>query len=229
MNPNTLRSVPFLLLFASALLFTPLATQAQDQAGQAYLGVRGGLSQPTLSGDAIGSADARSEAGGGIFVGHTVNEVFSVQLEALYSIRGAENVTATGGPNESDALDLSGADLSVKYLEMPVLFKLTAPISVVKIRGFAGPALGFQLGAQINGKDNYERLQSNPSVSSRFRFYDISGIVGGEIGVPVPGGFLDEVAVDGRYNIGLVDIDNNQGFHMKNEALSGTLSLRFNL
>jgi hypothetical protein len=228
MNPNTLRSVPF-LLFVSALLLTPLGTQAQEQAGEAYLGVRGGLSQSTVNGDAIGNADTRSEAGGGVFVGHNVNEVFSVQLEALYSIRGADNVDATGGPNESDALDLSGATLSMKYLEVPILFKLTAPISAVKIRGFAGPALGFQFGAQINGKDNYERLQSTPSVSSRFRFYDISGIVGGEIGVPVPGNVVDEVAVDGRYNIGLADVDNNQGFHIKNEALSGTLSLRFNL
>lgn len=228
MNSNTVQTLSFFLLLAS-ILFAPLTVQAQNRAGEAYLGVRGGLSQPTVNGDAIGNADAASEAGGGIFVGHNVNEAFSVQLEALYSTRGAENVEATGGPNESDALDLNGATLSMKYLEVPVLFKLTAPISVVNIRGFVGPSLGFQLDAQINGKDTYEALQANPSVASRFLFYDINGIVGGEIGVPVPGGIVDEVAVDGRYNIGLVDVDNNQGFHMKNEALSGTLSLRFDL
>ena len=227
MFPDTLQRTFLALLSGLLLALVPLATQAQDEPGAFYLGLQGGLNQTTLEGETVTSSSSQSNVHLGGFAAYNVNEVFSVQLGASYHERGADGVTADGGPNEADALNLNDATVDLEYVEIPVLFKLAAPIDVVNIRGFAGPGLNLMTSAEINGQETLP-LQSNADVDSRFHFYDAFGILGGEIGIPVPGP-VDEVAIDGRYQFGLFDIDVNQGFDIKNQGFTGTASVRFAL
>jgi len=227
MYPNTLQRTLLALLSGLLLALVPLTTQAQEEPGAFYLGLQGGLNQTTLEGETVTSSSSQSNAHLGGFFAYNVNEVFSVQLGASYHERGADGVTADGGPNVTDALNLSDATIDLEYVEIPVLFKLTAPIEVVKVRGFAGPGLNLMTNAEINGQETLP-LQSNADVDNRFHFYDAFGILGGEIGIPVPGP-IDEFAIDGRYQFGLVDIDVNEGFDVKNEGFTGTASVRFAL
>lgn len=227
MYRTTLRRTLLALLSGLLLALVPLTTQAQDEPGAFYLGLQGGLNQTTLEGNTVTASSSQSNSHFGAFAVYNVNEAFSVQLGASYLQSGADGVDADGGPNESNALNLSGASVDLEYLEIPVLFKLTAPIEAVKLRGFAGPALNFMTGASINGRDTLP-LQSNTPVDDRFLFYDAFGILGGEIGIPLPGP-VDEFAIDGRYQFGLFDIDVNQGFDIKNQGFTGTASVRFAL
>jgi len=227
MYPNTLQRT-FLALFSGLLLaLVPLTTQAQEEPGGLYIGVQGGLNQTTLEGETVTNSSFKSNQHIGGFLAYNVNEVFSVQLGVSYYERGGDNVTADGGPNETDALNLSEADVNLEYVEVPILFKLTAPIDIVKIRGFVGPGVNLNKGAEINGKDTLP-LQSNADVDDRFHFYDVTGIVGGEIAIPIPGP-VDEFAIDGRYQAGFFDVEVNEGFEFNNEGFSGTASVRFAL
>jgi len=228
MHSNILQRT-FLAAFLSGLLLAaaPLTTQAQDEPGTFYVGLQGGLNQTTLTGNAVTAASARSNPHVGALAAYNVNEAFSVQLGASYVQSGADGVDADGQPSEPDALNLRGASVDLDYLEIPVLLKLIAPIEAVKVRGFAGPAFNFMTGASVDGRATLP-LQSNAPVEDRFLFYDASGILGGEIGIPLPGP-VDEFAIDGRYQFGLFDVDVNQGFHIKNQGFTGTASVRFAL
>jgi hypothetical protein len=157
-----------------------------------------------------------------------VNEALSVELGALYTERGADAVTSSGAPNASSpAFDYDDDRLTVNYYDFPLLVKLTAPFEAVKVRAMAGPALSFLQSAQENGSSFQRSIESTPEVERRFLLYDFSGVVGGEIAVPFPGFVDGEVALDGRYTFGFDNIDQTQGFELKNRTLSGSLVFRF--
>jgi hypothetical protein len=227
MYSNTLQRTVLPVFLGLLLALVPLTAQAQEEPGAFYIGLQGGLNQTTLEGETVTSSSSQSNVHLGGFFAYNVNEVFSVQLGASYHERGADGVTAEGGPNVTDALDLNDATVDLEYVEIPVLFKLTAPIEVVNVRGFAGPGLNLMTSAEINGRDSLP-LQSNADVDSRFHFYDAFGILGGEIGIPLPGP-VDEFAIDGRYQFGLFDIDVNEDYDIKNQGFTGTASVRFAL
>lgn len=219
-------SVPLLLL--AALLMAPPA-QAQYEAGTAYVGVRGGAASASFGG---GDLDASSRSGStfGLQFGYHSTEALSVEIGVEYARRGAESMVGEGGPNVSDALDYSNDRLRVDYLDFPILAKLTAPIEAVRVTAFAGPMLSFRLGGStLNGSETQQRLQSEASVDDRLLTYDFQGVVGGEIAVPIPGISDTEVALDGRYGYGFVNIDQVQGFEFSTRALSGGLTVRTTL
>jgi len=220
---STILAIIAMTIFALA----PTTAQAQNEPEAVYFGVLGGFSQATLDGGDVSSSSFQSGFTGGVSFTYNVNEAFSVQLETIYAERGGKGIDAAAGPSRSDALDYSDATIEVSYIEIPVLFKLTAPIEAVKVRGFAGPAVSSLLNATINGRENQAWLQSNSPVEDRFSPVDLNGIIGGEIAVPLPR-VAGEVAIDGRYYLGFVNVD-REGFSMKNRTFSGTLSVRFAL
>mgnify|MGYP006436165387 FL=1 len=177
------------------------------------IGVRGGLTQATFYGDDVSSNDFRPGFTGGVFLNYQVNEVFSIQPEVLYSVRGAKN-------HFNEAGTLQDVRVRQDVIEIPVLFKLSAPISPITPRLYAGPAIGFLTNSEVNGTD----------ADDAFNDVDFSGVLGGEVAYALNKGPLSEIAVDGRYNLGLVDLGDIQGFEaVSTSAFTGTLSLRFNL
>jgi hypothetical protein len=146
----------------------------------------------------------------------------------VYTERGADGVTTSGAPNTSSpAFDYDDDRLSINYYDFPLLVKVTAPLEAVKLRAMAGPALSFVRSAEENGRSTQRNIESTPPVERRFLLYDFSGVVGGELAVPFPGVVNGEVALDGRYTFGLDNIDQTQGFELKNRTLSGSLIFRF--
>lgn len=229
MDRSTQLALPVLALFAlAALPLSSLPAQAQNTPGSVHLGVRGGITQSTFDVDQ-GDASGTSGFAGGLQVEYGINEALSVQLGFLYAEKGAENITAQGGPNTSDAFDLEGDRISTTYLDFPVLFKLTAPIDVVEVSAMAGPSINFVSDATLNGSDRQGDLQSNEPVSNRVLLYDLAGVVGGEIAVPVPRLANVEVAVDGRYSYGFKNIEQTQGFDFRNQDFNGSLIVRVEL
>lgn len=197
----------FLLLTGFAL---PMTSQAQSPID---IGVRGGLTQATFYGDDVTSNDFRPGFTGGAFLNYQVNEAFSIQPEVLYSVRGAKN-------HFNEAGTLQDVRVRQDVIEIPVLFKLSAPLSPITPRLYAGPALGFLTNSEVDGNE----------ADDAFGDVDFSGVVGGEIALAVNKGPLSEIALDGRYNLGLVELGDVQGFEaVSTSAFTGTLSLSFNL
>jgi hypothetical protein len=173
--------------------------------------------------------EASSQRGfsGGVNLQYHVNEALSVELGAVYTERGAEDVSSSGAPNaSSSAFNYTEDNLSIEYYDFPLLVKLTAPIEAVKVRALAGPSLSFLQSAEENGLDVQRGIESEPEVERRFLLYDLAGVVGGEIAVPLPGLVNGEVAIDGQYSFGLGNIDQTQGYELKNRTLSGSLIFR---
>jgi len=216
----------FSLLALMALALAPVEeARAQEEPEAFYIGLSGGLNQSSF-----GNVTATSRQGhtAGVSLSYNFNEVFSGELGVLRSRRGADGVSASGGQDRADALDFEDDDIRIDYWHFPLVLKLTAPIEVVKIRGFAGPALDFIRTARINGEDSRPDIQPQQSAKKRFRPLDVEGVLGGEIAIPVPS-LVSEIALDGRYHFGLLDADKEQGFKMKNQTFSGTLTLRLQL
>lgn len=217
----------FAIFLGCAFVAAPHSATAQNEPGELSLGLHGGLAQSQFAGDGVDASSLQGFSGGIGFQYH-VNEVFSVELGALYTQRGAEDVTASAAPNTSSpAFNYSEDRLTVNYYDFPLLLKITAPIEAVKIRALAGPALSFLRSASQNGNDVQRYTESAKPVENRFLLYDFAGVVGGEIAVPLPGLVNGEVAVDGRYSFGLDNVEQTQGFEFKNRTLSGSLIFRF--
>ena len=227
LTQNFLATAAFLI--GIGVFLAPTSMLAQNQSDQLHFGVEGGLAQSQFTGN---GTDASSHQGfsGGINFMYNLNEALSGELKALYTEGGADEVTASADPGTSSpAFNLDGDEFTLDYYQFPILAKLTAPIDVVKIRALAGPAISFLDGATKNGDETQRNIQSEPPVNRRFKFYDLSGVVGGEIAVPLSGLLNAEVAVEGRYQFGLPNIDNQQGFEIKNQSFNGVLTFRIPL
>jgi hypothetical protein len=217
----------FVLLLGLAFMMGPPSATAQNQPGELSIGIQGGLTQSQLTGDGV-NASSRQGYSGGVNFQYHINEALSVELGALYTERGADAVTASATANTSSpAFNYNDDQVTINYFDFPLLVKLTAPFEAVKVRAVAGPALSFLRSAEENGRSTQRSIESTPEVERRFLLYDFAGVVGGEIAVPLPGLVNGEVALDGRYTFGLDNIDQTQGFELKNRTLSGSLVFRF--
>ncbi len=193
-------------------LALPMSSQAQSPID---LGVRGGVTQATFYGDDVASNDFRPGFTGGVFLNYQVNDAFSVQPEVLYSRRGAKNHFS-----ETTSPDLEDIRVRQDVIEIPVLLKLSAPTAPVTPRLYVGPALGFITNSEVDGAD----------ADDSFTDVDFSGVVGGEIAYALNKGPLSEIAVDGRYNLGLANLGDANNFEdVRTSAFTGTLSLRFDI
>lgn len=220
------------LVLTTAFTLGPPTAEAQNEPGAAYLGVMGGVAQTSLTGDNADS-DNRSGFTGGAHFMYNFNEALSLDVEFRYTRRGAESFTATPTSDRSNVLDFENDDYRLEYIDIPVLAKITAPIEAVKVRAFAGPSLNLRFNSTINGDHRMRFLQSNRKVDSRNLFYDVGGVLGGEIAVPLPvpvtGLQNAELVLDGRYQFGFINLDTIEGFDYSNRELSGTIGIRFGL
>jgi hypothetical protein len=218
-------SATLALFVVAAFALNPQSAQAQNQPEAVYVGLQGGLAQSSLTGDGVESSSRRGFTGGLEFM-YNINETLSVDSDFLYAKKGGDQVVADGGASTSDAFNFEEDRVTINYVEFPVLFKLTAPIEAVKIRAMAGPSVSFLADARENGLSEQQDFQSNVQVNDRFLLYDLAGVVGGEIALPLPGLADGEVALDGRYTFGLRNVDQTQGFNIKNRSFSGSLVVR---
>jgi len=197
------------------------APQARAQMGPdpspVNIGVRGGLTQAALYGDDVDDSGFRSGFVGGVFLSYEVNQAFSIQPEVLYSRRGGDELDLATTPGDDNL------EARHDFLEVPVLFKLSAPFAMITPRVYAGPSVGFLLNSEIEGED----------ADDSFKNVDFGGVVGGEIALDLnrqTGGIVDEIAIDGRYNVGIVNLGDTDALEsVRTNAFTGTLSLRFNI
>jgi hypothetical protein len=162
----------FKLLSVSALLLGAVTvSNAQEDASNkdsmaVSFGVKGGVNFATLDGGDIDSPDSRTSFHVGAFAEIPVADIFSVQVEALYSGQGAEG--------DYRGRDGDKVELQLDYINVPVLAKLYV------VKGLSievGPQFSFLVNDEFDTNPN-SNSGDNPIEGMDFKTFQV-GAAGG--------------------------------------------------
>jgi outer membrane protein with beta-barrel domain len=198
-------------LLVVALVGVGSPAMAQGVSG----GVKGGVGFATLSDDASEDVDLDSRTGivAGGFVTWSITERFSLQLEGLFTQKGAAfNQSGVTGTTKLD------------YFEVPLLFvSSTAPSRSggTSLQFFAGPSIAFKVSAKGSGSFQGETVDVDIP-DEDIESVDLGVVVGAGVTV---GHFL----IEGRYTVGLSNIngDTSDPTKVKNRSLAILAGVRF--
>ncbi|PQA59311.1 porin family protein [Siphonobacter curvatus] len=172
-------------IFAAFLAIAMVrGAQAQDNLSW---GLMGGVSIAKFGGGGAGNANFKTGGTGGLFINYSINERFGVGGQALYTQLGSK---FGGLPTE----------VRLNYLQIPILatFYLNDRGAAFRPKIFAGPYVGFLLGARNENGDN---INAN---KDRYTAAD----AGLHLGAGFNYRLSDRVWLnfDARYGLGLVNV-----------------------
>lgn len=197
----------------SMLLCLMLCASGTALAQEVSGGFKAGVNLANVTFDAEGadvSFDRRTGFVGGLFVIWPANARAALQIEALYSQKGAK-INEGGGEGE----------LELDYLEIPVLVRLSSDRSMpTSFHVFAGPSVGFRLRA--HAKSEFGGESEDEDISDDIERLDFGLAVGAGLE-------LGRFIVDGRYTWGLVNINKEEPdeVKVKNRVFSVMAGIRF--
>jgi hypothetical protein len=208
------------VLIVAAMLLVSWGTALGQMPMQ--FGLRAGVSVAKLKLDPkFVDLDSRTGFAGGGFVLFDMPGIWGIQVEALY--------VQKGGSTEVQVVDLGGTTIGtatgsfeVDYFEIPVLAKIGLGQGPVHI--LAGPAIAFKTTSKLKAKDlpaNAEDFSEELDFISSTDF----GLVLG-LGASLPTGF-GAVVFDGRYTLGLKNINDEDGASFKNGAFLVSAGVTF--
>jgi hypothetical protein len=188
-----------LSLAVALMVIVPAAAKAQMSPGSA--GIKGGINSATLSNDTDESLDQLIGGVGGVFVGRDINKNFGLQLEGLYSMRGAK---AEGGD----------AKIKLNYIDVPVLARLgSQSANGNKFYAFTGPQASFKVTSEV------EFLGETDDLDDDVESFDFGWTAG-------VGADMGRVTLDARYTMGLMNIDKTGNDTIKNRTFSVMVGFR---
>lgn len=164
-------------------------------------GIKGGITTYQIQGERVlvrggesTNLDTDSEIGieAGFFAEFRVSKSFSIQPEVVYAQKGG---------NRIPGIDIV-RDIKLDYIDFPVLLKFRAPVSSKIIPYLFGGPYGSVL---IRGKGDFEWYdKEGVTITDQYKnlAYGVKFGVGVEIG---------RLLVDGRYDLGISDIDKEDG------------------
>jgi hypothetical protein len=185
-------------------------------AANVQFGIKGGGNMAKVTGadaqDIFGTLKNKVGFVAGVFVAFNMGSVFTLQLEALYTMKGINSTYIDAGTTYADKL-------SANYIEIPLLLKFRIPTPLVSPFVFAGPAVGFKLSEKI-----MENGQVYPD-QSFFKNNDYGAIFGGGLNIG------SHFQIDVRYSMGLQKVistvSGQTPFDVKNGVWSGTIGIAF--
>ena len=205
----------FALLIIGAISFSINSSYAQSTVS---LGVKGGANIATFRGEDVKDYDNRTAFNFGLLLNYSVAEKVGLSLEADYASMGAKY--------DGSILGIETGEYTTKldYLRTSLLFNYYMGTTEMDIRPelFVGPYVGFLMGA--NSK--YEDGDYN-DVKDAYNATDFGATFGAGLHLKV--GERMWLVPDVRYNLGLVDIFDNNNFEGRNGVLSVNLGLTFPL
>lgn len=150
---------------------------------------------------------------GGVFLAFNTGNIFTLQLEVLYTMKGT-NMTFT------DIDTTYSEKIYGNYIEIPLLFKFRIPTPLVSPFIFAGPAVGFKLSEKLteNGTDV-------PLDQALLKNNDYGAIFGGGVNIG------SHFQLDIRYSMGLqkviATVEGESPLDIKNGVWSATIGIGF--
>lgn len=205
-----------------ALLLSVLLAGAASPAlaQERHVGLKAGANFSALEFEGEATAeytDRKFDFIGGGFVVLPLSGPLAVQLEGLFSQKGAE-------------LSVDEADLvftlELDYLDFPVLARFNAPASgTMRLHVFAGPSFGYRMGARRKVSSNQFDFAEGEivNIEEDIRRFDIGLVAGAGADIG------RRLVVDARYAWGLTDAtkDNIEGVAFKHRVLSIMAGVRF--
>lgn len=197
-------------LFLGAVSIAPAGLAAQD----VMLGVKGGINiaDVDVEDDEAFESDTRTGLVGGLFAQLGLGDMFAIRPEGLYSQKGFSQEEA-------------GQELTLKadYIEVPVLFAARFSQGSVRPVLFAGPVIGFEASCKIEDATTEESIDcEDAEVETESTDFGATFGAGVELDA---GGFV--VLFDGRYTLGLSDIDAMDASEAKNRVWSFMAGIGF--
>lgn len=179
----------FKLLSVGALLLAGAVSHAQSSKGMSpSFGIKGGVNFATVTGDDFDSPDSRTSFHVGALAEFPLAEIFSIQVEALYSGQGFKyDFQVPLGENEE-------VEYQLDYINVPVLAK------VYVMQGLSlevGPQFSFKVNEEIDGDPTDDEGDVNLNEAEDF-----------EVGLAAGITFETQMGLfaTGRYNMGLTEI-----------------------
>lgn len=204
------------VLLAIALASTFLFPGAVFGGRLTEIGLKAGLNVADYSGD---RPDTDSKMGfcGGAFITCSINEMFAVQTEFLFSMKGAKLGEKVRTDEYGNIIETSSIRDVLNYLEIPVLGKLSVlPQGRVRPNLFAGPFFALKL----TGK---HKVGSQETDLENLKDTDYGLVVGGGADFEFGQG---QLTVDARYTLGLAKIYDSP-IDEKNRVISVMLGYSF--
>lgn len=184
-----MKKLMFALMMAAVLLFTAAPLFAEGM----MFGIKGGLNMSNLTGEDAKidfgvDPSTKMGFGGGVFFNYAFTELFGIQAEALYMMKGATYEVEFEGETFS-------ANINADYIEIPLLLKVTIPTEgKIKPAIFAGPAFGFLMSAKAEGEGE------STDIKDDLESMDIGILGGAEIGYKMEKGML---FLSASYEVGM--------------------------
>lgn len=203
------------LLAATAIATMFTATSAMNVG----LDIKGGLNIANQRGEAYEGAEdyqkAKLGAVAGIGAQLGLTDMFAIQPEVLFSMKGTKMEMSEGEITAESSLKLS-------YLNVPVLFKLNIPVGKVTPNVYAGPDFGINLAAsyddKVEGAGEDFDYDESVDVKEDVKGFDFNIAFGGgaDFNISEKG----RIILDLRYSLGLSDINAEEveGYDAKNGA-----------
>lgn len=170
-------------MFAAIAIVAMCAFVAPANAEKMMFGVKAGLNMANLTGDDVEDNSMKMGAVGGVFMSYDLTEIFAIQPELLFTMKGT---TFGEGSDE--------VNLKLNYFEIPLLLKVNLPTEgKIKPMLYAGPALGILMSAKAEDEDVKDEAKS----------MDIGVLAGAGVGYKLEKGMI---GVEFRYEVGMSTI-----------------------
>jgi opacity protein-like surface antigen len=193
--------VRVLSLAIALMVVVPAAAMAQMSPVSA--GIKGGINSATLSSDEDADLKQLLSGVGGVFIGRDISPNFGLQLEGLFSMRGA------------GFKDVDDAKINLQYIDVPVLARVGSPSNNgTRFFAFTGPQ------ASLKVKSEIELFGVTESLDDDVKSFDFGWVVGAGVD-------MQRFTLDARYTLGLMNIDDTGDDTIKNRTFSVMLGYRF--
>ena len=197
-----------LLCSLAVLSFVAFSSPSAD-AQHSYLGVRVGTNLANESVDGLPTGASISiHAGflGGVQYEYWFDNMWSLGAQVLYDQKGAhEDLNGV-----VDFVGTGTVNLTLSYLEIPVLVKASFGTGNFKPYVFAGPSVGKYLSNSAHMTETYQGQTFDTTETlpdSTINSLDFSAILGAGISLRLNSGQL--LFFDAAYALGLVNVDNS--------------------
>jgi hypothetical protein len=183
---EAMRNSVFAVMLAAAMLFAVSPLLAQG----VVLGVTGGPTMATCTGDDAQDFTMKTGAAAGVFLRYGVTGIFAIQSELLLSKKGAKD----NGWQDINSNPIE-ASMNLNYLEIPLLVRIAFPAEwKVRPNLYAGPALGILLSARekVGGE--------NVDIKGLYKSTDVGIVLGAGVDYRTEKGLL---FLEARYEMGL--------------------------
>jgi len=187
-------------LVLAILAMVPVASAAQSTPSITF-GIKGGVNSATVATDA--ETGRRLGGVGGVFLGTQISDTIGLQIEGLFSQRGATD-------------DNNGFTLEYRshYIDVPVLLMLGGGAdNDLRFRVFGGGMASYKLMAEASA------LGLTEDLDDEVEDLDFSAVVGAAVE-------MGRISVDARYSHGFTNFATTQGETAKNRTIAVMVGLR---